>query len=101
MLSRITQVNRSPFFSKNLLTELVDGFRIDAAKHVAKPFWQQFQPKANVYTVGEVLDTDATTACVYMSQALSGILNYPMFVIPADPVPSITLLLINQPGGHQ
>src|ERR1700710_527107 len=41
------------------LNTSVDGMRIDAAKHVAKPFWTQFQPYANVYTVGEALPADA------------------------------------------
>lgn len=62
------------------LTGTVDGFRIDAAKHVAKPFWTQFQPAAGVYTVGEALNSDPGYACQYMSDALSGVLNYPMFV---------------------
>ena len=64
------------------LTETVDGFRIDAAKHVAKPFWTQFQPAAGIYTVGEALNPDPGYACQYMSDALSGVLNYPMFVSP-------------------
>jgi alpha-amylase len=54
--------------------------RIDAAKHVDKPFWTQFQPAANVYTVGELLDGDPEYVCNYMSDALDGVLNYPMFV---------------------
>jgi hypothetical protein len=62
-----------------MLTRVVDGFRIDAAKHVAKPFWTQFQAAAGVYTVGEALEANASLACPFMSQALSGVLNYPMF----------------------
>jgi len=58
----------------------VDGMRIDAAKHVAKPFWKQLQPQANVYTMGEVLTDNAAQACDYMYDALSGVLNYPMLV---------------------
>jgi alpha-amylase len=65
---------------RKVLTKLVDGFRIDAAKHVHKPFWTQFQPEVNIYTVGEALDGNATYVCEYMSQALSGVLNYPMSV---------------------
>lgn len=60
----------------------IDGFRIDAAKHVAKPFWTQFQKDGSgVYTVGEVLSDNATYACNYMSEALNGILNYPMWYL--------------------
>ncbi|KAG0650881.1 Taka-amylase A [Hyphodiscus hymeniophilus] len=57
----------------------IDGFRIDAAKHVSRTYWAEFEPEVEVYTVGEALDGNATTACVFMSQALSGILNYPMW----------------------
>jgi hypothetical protein len=70
------------------LTGVVDGFRIDAAKHVAKPFWTQFQPEAGIYTVGEALVGDPGYACQYMSDALSGVLNYPMFVPLLDPTMS-------------
>jgi alpha-amylase len=56
--------------------------RIDAAKHVAKPFWTQFQPFANVYTVGEVYSDTPAYTCDYMSDALSGVLNYPMYNPP-------------------
>lgn len=53
--------------------------RIDAAKHVDKPFWTQFQTAADLYTVGEVFDDSISENCDYMSDALSGVLNYPMF----------------------
>lgn len=62
-----------------LLILQVDGMRIDAAKHVDKPFWTQFQSAADLYTVGEVFDDSITENCDYMSDALSGVLNYPMF----------------------
>lgn len=61
-----------------MLICIVDGMRIDAAKHVAKPFWTQFQPEANVYTMGEVLTDDVDLACSYMVDGLSAVLNYPM-----------------------
>ena len=69
------------FLRRTFLMNTVDGMRIDAAKHVAKPFWKQFQPKANIYTMGEVLTDSAPVTCNYMSDALSGVLNYPMLVI--------------------
>jgi alpha-amylase len=62
------------------LTQGVDGFRIDAADHIAKPFWTGFQQAANVYTVGEVFSKDISYTCNYASNALSGVMNYPMFV---------------------
>lgn len=52
--------------------------RIDAAKHVAVPFWTSFQQAANVYTVGEALSNSAEYACSFTLDALSGVLNYPM-----------------------
>ncbi|KAG9248332.1 glycoside hydrolase superfamily [Calycina marina] len=57
----------------------IDGFRIDAAKHVPKAFWAAFQDKADVYTVGEWLTADASQACDYEVDALVGVLNYPMW----------------------
>ncbi|KAH8602699.1 glycoside hydrolase family 13 protein [Bisporella sp. PMI_857] len=57
----------------------IDGMRVDAAKHVSKPFWTQFQPSADIYTMGEVLSDKADYTCDYMSNALSGVLNYPMW----------------------
>jgi alpha-amylase len=57
--------------------------RVDAAKHIAKPFWTQFQKSLDsidVFTAGEVLSDNAAYTCNYMSDALSSVLNYPMFV---------------------
>lgn len=56
--------------------------RIDAAKHVDKPFWTQLQAAADVYMVGEVFTDSPRDACDYMSDALDGVLNYPMFDLP-------------------
>ena len=81
MLLPTIPVSLSRLLRSAVLTITVDGMRIDAAKHVAKPFWQQFQPAANIYTMGEVLTDSAPVTCNYMSDALSGVLNYPMFVI--------------------
>jgi alpha-amylase len=57
----------------------IDGLRIDATKHVNKAFWTSWQKAANVYTVGEVFDNNATYACTFMQNALSAILNYPTY----------------------
>ncbi|RDW82548.1 glycoside hydrolase family 13 protein [Coleophoma cylindrospora] len=64
------------------ITEMVanyslDGLRIDAAKHVDKPFWPGFQKAAGVFTLGEVFDADATSACSWAVNALNSVLNYP------------------------
>ncbi|KAL3418572.1 Alpha-amylase A type-3-like protein 1 [Phlyctema vagabunda] len=64
------------------ITEMVanyslDGLRIDAAKHVNKGFWPGFQEAAGVFTLGEVFDADATSACFWAVDALSSVLNYP------------------------
>ena len=53
--------------------------RVDAAKHVFKPFWAEFQPQS-VFTMGEVLSDSAPYTCDYMSSALTSVLNYPMSV---------------------
>ncbi|KAI9745458.1 MAG: hypothetical protein M1818_000992 [Claussenomyces sp. TS43310] len=64
----------------------VDGFRIDAAKHVAKPFWASFYPTVDIYMVGEVFDGDPETVCSYQSntQALPAVLNYAMWYALTD-----------------
>ncbi|KAI9641612.1 hypothetical protein NHQ30_009465 [Ciborinia camelliae] len=54
-----------------------DGLRIDAAKHIAKPFWPGFQEAANTFTIGEVFDELPVNACEWAVDALSSVLNYP------------------------
>lgn len=59
----------------------MDGFRIDAAKHVEKPFWAKFQPNVGIYMVGEVFDAGVDAVCSYQNNqgALDGVLNYAMW----------------------
>jgi alpha-amylase len=57
----------------------IDGLRIDAAKHVNKPFWLSFTEAAGVFTIGEMDDQNITWACSFMDDALSSILNYPIY----------------------
>lgn len=59
----------------------IDGLRIDAAKHVRKSYWGQFQKAVNnTYTIGEAIETQYEWACPYMGvDELSGVLNYPMW----------------------
>lgn len=58
----------------------MDGLRIDAAKHVNKPFWAPFQAAVDVFTLGEVF-TGAGEApnntCDWAVDALSSVLNFP------------------------
>jgi alpha-amylase len=73
----------------------VDGFRIDAAKHVEKSFWTEWQKYANTYTLGEVFasDTDPISyICNYQTNALSGTFNYPLWYSMRT-----TLLNVSQP----
>lgn len=59
----------------------IDGFRIDAAKHVGRPFWAQMEAALGIYMVGEVFDAGVDAVCSYQSNtaALSGVLNYAMW----------------------
>ncbi|KAL7415124.1 putative alpha-amylase [Mrakia frigida] len=68
----------------NLVTSLVtkygiDGFRIDAAKHVEFSFWKGYAAAAGVFTMGEVLDGDPQAVKLYQTDALSSVLNFPMY----------------------
>ncbi|TGO10923.1 hypothetical protein BTUL_0122g00350 [Botrytis tulipae] len=79
------------------VTEMVanyslDGLRIDAAKHVDKPFWPGFQQAANTFTIGEVFDELPTNACEWAVDALSSVLNYPAWYY-------ITSILSNSSNG--
>ena len=62
-----------------LTIDLVDGLRIDAAKHVNHDFWAPFQAAAGVFTMGEVYNADTDTAndtCIWAVDALSTVLNF-------------------------
>ncbi|KAJ8068974.1 hypothetical protein OCU04_002654 [Sclerotinia nivalis] len=70
----------------------LDGLRIDAAKHVDKPFWPGFQKAANTFTIGEVFDELPINACEWAVDALSSVLNYPAWYY-------ITSILSNSTNG--
>ncbi|KAL3417883.1 alpha amylase [Phlyctema vagabunda] len=58
----------------------IDGLRIDAAKHVDQEFWPKFQSAAGVFTLGEILDPEAPSACEWsFGGGLDSILNYPSY----------------------
>lgn len=56
---------------------IVDGLRVDAAKHVQSEFWPAFEQAAGVYAAGEVYDGDAEELCPFQN-VLSGVSNYPV-----------------------
>ncbi|GME23708.1 hypothetical protein GTA08_BOTSDO13705 [Neofusicoccum parvum] len=57
----------------------VDGFRVDAVKHVPKTFWNDFESVVNTYTIGEDFTSQTEYICNYMTNAVSAVLNYPMW----------------------
>ncbi|TFK98888.1 alpha-amylase [Pterulicium gracile] len=58
----------------------VDGFRIDAAKHVEPDFWPKFCGPAGVFCIGEVYGDDVDLAASFQGpKALDSVLNYPMY----------------------
>lgn len=57
----------------------VDGFRVDAVKHVPKTFWSKFEAKVNTYTIGEDFTSQVEYICNYMTNAVSAVLNYPLW----------------------
>lgn len=56
---------------------LVDGLRIDTAKHMGKSFLSSFTDAAGVFTTGEVYHADLTYTCPYQAH-VNGLLNYPL-----------------------
>ncbi|PGH02056.1 alpha-amylase [Blastomyces parvus] len=55
----------------------IDGLRIDAAKHVPKPFWRKFNDAAGVYSMGEVFSGNPGYTCDYQNY-LDGLANFPI-----------------------
>ncbi|KAL0633036.1 hypothetical protein Q9L58_008099 [Maublancomyces gigas] len=56
----------------------IDGLRVDTAKHVDAEFWTAFLAAAGVFSLGEVLDGNATYTCRYQG-VLDSVLNYPVY----------------------
>ncbi|KAJ7115322.1 glycoside hydrolase superfamily [Mycena epipterygia] len=54
----------------------VDGVRIDTVKHIRRDFWSDFTTSAGVFTLGEVLDENATYVSSYID-AVDAVLDYP------------------------
>ncbi|KAF4310779.1 hypothetical protein GTA08_BOTSDO13705 [Botryosphaeria dothidea] len=57
----------------------VDGFRVDAVKHVPKAFWNDFESVVGTYTIGEDFTSATEYICNYMINAVSAVLNYPLW----------------------
>ncbi|KZO91942.1 glycoside hydrolase family 13 protein [Calocera viscosa TUFC12733] len=53
-----------------------DGLRIDTLKHIRKDFWPGFAQASGVFTIGEVLDSDAQYVGGY-TQVIDAVLDYP------------------------
>ncbi|KAJ9127587.1 hypothetical protein QFC24_000997 [Naganishia onofrii] len=66
---------------KNLVSTYgIDGLRIDAAKHVPKPFWNKFCAAAGVFCTGEAWQNDIPFLVDYQkSNSLDSLLNYAAF----------------------
>ncbi|GMI13364.1 hypothetical protein TrVE_jg3005 [Triparma verrucosa] len=63
----------------------IDGFRLDTALYIPKPFLEKFQEEAGVYITGEVVTYNQTLHSSFQDgSALTGLLNFPIteFVKP-------------------
>lgn len=56
----------------------VDGFRVDAAKHVGDDFLRNFAAASGIFTVGEVFEGDAYKFCPYQD-LMPSMTNYPTY----------------------
>lgn len=63
---------------RSIDNQLVDGLRLDTAKHVGKSFWASFTSAAGVFSTGEVFDPDAGFVCDYQNH-MPSVLNYPAY----------------------
>ncbi|UOY92110.1 alpha-amylase family glycosyl hydrolase [Ectobacillus sp. JY-23] len=60
----------------------VDGFRLDAVKHVPKAFWSDFSKevkavKKDFFLIGEVYNNDPTYIAEYEATGIDAFLNFP------------------------
>ncbi|KAH7923770.1 glycoside hydrolase family 13 protein [Leucogyrophana mollusca] len=53
----------------------VDGLRLSTVKHVAQSFWQAFTQEAQVFTMGEIITTDANYTSSYTA-VMDAVLDY-------------------------
>ena len=56
----------------------IDGFRVDAAKHVSDDFLRNFAAAAGIFTIGEVYEGDPNKFCPYQG-LMPSMTNYPNY----------------------
>jgi alpha-amylase len=56
----------------------IDGFRVDAAKHVSDNFLKNFAAAAGIFTIGEVYEGDPYRFCPYQA-LMPSVTNYPNY----------------------
>jgi len=56
----------------------VDGFRLDTALYIPKPFLAEFQKAADVLIIGEVVTYNLTLSGSFQDGVLTGLLNFPI-----------------------
>lgn len=64
-------------------TYLVDGLRLDAAKHITPSFLPKFQEAANAFITGEVYDKSVDRICSYQHD-IASVPNYPIYFALLD-----------------
>ncbi|CAE6375269.1 unnamed protein product [Rhizoctonia solani] len=57
---------------------VIDGLRIDAAKHIRRDFWPGFCGAAGVFCIGEVYGPDVKLGASYQGP-LDSVLNFPLY----------------------
>lgn len=62
----------------------IDGYRLDAAKHVSLEFWEELSRAIHkefpaFYTIGEAFDFNAMTVSLYQDAGLTGMLDFPLY----------------------
>lgn len=63
----------------NLIADYtIDGFRVDAAKHVSDDFLRNFAAASAIFTIGEVFEGDALKFCPYQ-ELMPSMTNYPTY----------------------
>ncbi len=67
-------------WAQNLISTYdLDGLRLDALKHVSRPFWPPFQKAIGAFAMGEAYQADPAMACVFQTDGLDAVLNFPVY----------------------
>ncbi|WIA17732.1 hypothetical protein OEZ85_009247 [Tetradesmus obliquus] len=95
-LQSLPDLNQSvPFVREQLLSWLdrtlqkydFDGLRVDTVKHVGVDFWREWTKVGKRFTLGEVLNGDASTLIKYVQgpePAMNSLLNFPLYYALAN-----------------